>query len=178
LTRVLALSALAVGCKSTVSEGPAPPPGVVVARLAVTSGAIPSGGAVPVDFTCDGSNHSPPLTFSAAPHGTAILAVVFDDPDAAGFTHWTAYNLAPDTLALPENVELSAIGALAGDNDFHREGYAGPCPPRFEVHRYVIRVYALDTRLTLPADSTRAAVDAAMNGHVLGQGSLNAEFSH
>jgi Raf kinase inhibitor-like YbhB/YbcL family protein len=165
-------------CKSASSAGPAPPPGVMASRLAVTSATIAPGSAVPVDFTCDGANHSPPLTFSAPPRGTASLAVVFDDPDASGFTHWTAYNLPPDTLTLPEGVDLSSIGALAGENDFHRAGYAGPCPPRFELHHYAIRVYALDTRLTLSAEAPRAAVDAAMNGHVLAQGSLGAEFSH
>ena len=87
MTAVAALCAAALGCASTSSTAPAAPPGVVVAQLAVTSGAIPSGGMVPVDFTCDGANHSPPLTFSAPPRGTASLAVVFDDPDASGFTH-------------------------------------------------------------------------------------------
>jgi Raf kinase inhibitor-like YbhB/YbcL family protein len=150
----------------------------VVSRLAVTSASIAAGGAMPVDLTCDGANHSPALTFSAPPRGAASLAIVFDDPDAAGFTHWTVYNLPPDTLSLPEAIDLSSMGALAGDNDFHRGGYAGPCPPRFELHHYVIRVYALDARLTLPAEATRAALDEAMNGHVLAQGSLSATFSH
>jgi Raf kinase inhibitor-like YbhB/YbcL family protein len=178
LTVLAALYAMALGCKSTSSTAPAPPPGVIVAHLAVTSGPIASGGAVPVDFTCDGANRSPPLTFSAPPRGTASLAIVFDDPDASGFTHWTVYNLPPETLTLPEAVDLSAIGALAGVNDFHRPGYAGPCPPRFEEHHYSIRVYALDARLDLPAEASRASVDAAMNGHVLAQGSLSAQFSH
>jgi len=173
-----ALCAAPLGCTSTSSTAPASPPGVVVAQLAVTSGAIPSGGMVPVDFTCDGANHSPPLTFSAPPRGTASLAIVFDDPDASGFTHWTVYNLPPETLALPEAVDLSASGAVAGLNDFHRPGYAGPCPPRYEEHHYSIRVYALDTRLDLPAETSRAGVDAAMNGHVLAHGSLAAQFSH
>jgi Raf kinase inhibitor-like YbhB/YbcL family protein len=131
-----------------------------------------------VDFTCDGANRSPPLAFSAPPHGTASLAVVFDDPDASGFTHWTAFNLPPDRLSLPEGVDVTSIGALVGENDFHRSGYAGPCPPHYELHRYAIRVYALDTRLSLAADAPRADVDAALNGHVLAQGSLALEFSH
>ena len=173
-----ALCAAAVGCKSTSFAAPAPPPGVVVAQLAVTSAAVASGGMVPVDITCDGANRSPPLTFSAPPRGTASLAVVFDDPDASGFTHWTVYNLPAETLALPEAVDLSAIGALAGVNDFHRPGYGGPCPPRFEEHHYSIRVYALDTRLDLAAEASRTSLDSAMNGHVLAQGSLSAQFSH
>jgi Raf kinase inhibitor-like YbhB/YbcL family protein len=167
-----------MACATGSSSVPAAAPGVTVARLAVTSSSIAAGGPVPVDFTCDGANHSPPLTFSAPPHGTASLAVVFDDPDSGGFTHWTAYDLAPDTLTLPEGVDLASIGARTGENGFHRAGYSGPCPPRFELHHYVVRVYALDARLTLADEASRAAVDAAMNGHVLAQGSLNAEFSH
>jgi Raf kinase inhibitor-like YbhB/YbcL family protein len=178
LAVLAALGTGALGCKSTSSNGPAPPPGVAPSHLAVTSSAIASGAAVPIDFTCDGANRSPPLTFSAPPHGTMSLAVVFDDPDAGGFTHWIAYDLPAETLSLPEGVELTSIGALAGENDFHRAGYAGPCPPRFEEHHYTIRVYALDARLDLPPEASRAAVDSAMNGHVLAQGSLVVAFSH
>jgi Raf kinase inhibitor-like YbhB/YbcL family protein len=166
------------GCKDAASAEPSPPPGVVVGRLAVTSRSMSAGATVPIDFTCDGANHSPPLSFSAPPHGTASLAVIFDDPDAGGFTHWTVYNLPPETLSLPEGVDVTTLGAATGENDFHHAGYAGPCPPRFEVHRYAIRIYALDARVDLPADPSRAAVDRAFSGHVLAQGTLAVEFSH
>ena len=80
------------------------PPGTTLETLAVTSRSFPSNGEIPVDYTCDGANRSPQLTWSAPPPGTKSFAVVVDDPDASGgnFTHWIVYNLGADVRALPE----------------------------------------------------------------------------
>ena len=37
---------------------------------------------IPADFTCDGREVSPPLSWSGAPRGTRSLALIVDDPDA------------------------------------------------------------------------------------------------
>ena len=55
---VLLAGLLAVACRS--GGHPSPPPGVVLARLSVTSKAFTPNGAIPVDYTCDGADHSPP----------------------------------------------------------------------------------------------------------------------
>jgi phosphatidylethanolamine-binding protein (PEBP) family uncharacterized protein len=114
------LAAIALqGCKSAGGQALSPA-GKNVSRLTVTSTTFPAGGAIPVDSTCDGANRSPQLTLSAPPQGTQSLAVLVDDPDAPGglFTHWIAYNLRPDTLALPEGVDPATLGGLSGTNDF------------------------------------------------------------
>ncbi len=166
-------------CKSTGAQ-PLSPRGVGVETLTVTSSIFEPGAAIPVDFTCDGADRSPPLRLSAPPQDARSLAIVMDDPDAPGgtFTHWLVYNLPPDTLTVPEGADLAAVGALSGTNDFKRLGYAGPCPPRFEEHRYRFRVFALDALLHPEPPATRDAIDAAMNGHLLGQGALVGVYSH
>lgn len=165
------------GCESSGGR-PAPGAGVAAASLTVTSRAFASNGHIPVDQTCDGADKSPQLAWSAPPAGTRTFAVLVDDPDAPGgtFTHWLAYDLPGDRLTLPEEADLSAMGAVAAANDFGRPGYSGPCPPRGDAHRYYFRVYALDT--VLPASpQSRSAVLAAMSGHVLAEGALMGTFS-
>jgi hypothetical protein len=156
------------------------PPGKVMETMAVTSRSFSAGGPIPVDSTCDGANRSPALTWSAPPAGTQSFAVVVEDPDAPGgtFTHWIAYAIGADARSLPEGVDLASVGGAAGLNDFKRPGYAGPCPPQFEIHHYVFRVFALDARVNPGPEPSRDGIDAALRGHVLATGTLVGEFSH
>jgi hypothetical protein len=153
----------------------------VAGTLSVTSKAFAPNGAIPVDDSCDGADRSPPLVWSAPPEGTRAFAILVDDPDAIGgdFTHWLAYNLPPTTLGLPEGVDAAGLGGgEEGTNSFGRAGYAGPCPPRHEMHRYVFHVFALNAPLGLQAGASRGAVDEAMSQHVLAQGTLVGTFAH
>jgi Raf kinase inhibitor-like YbhB/YbcL family protein len=167
------------GCQSS-SGHPTSPTGVTPSTLTVTSKAFAANGAIPVDYSCDGTNHSPPLAWSAPPEGTKTLAVILDDPDAPGgtFTHWLAYDIAPSTLGLPEGAEVASLGGVEGTNGFGRTGYGGPCPPRREMHRYYFRVFALNAPLGVKPGANRDAVDAAMSQHVLAEGSLMGTFGH
>jgi len=166
------------GCQS--SAHPTAPPGVTMGSLTVTSAAFPANGPIPIDFTCDGADHSPPITWSAAPPGTQSIAVLVDDPDAPGgtFVHWVAFNLPSTTVSLPEGTDAAGAGGVSGTNGFGRTGYAGPCPPRREAHRYNFRVRALNAMIDAKQGASRDAVDAAMNGHVLAEGVLVGIFEH
>jgi Raf kinase inhibitor-like YbhB/YbcL family protein len=151
-----------------------------VESLTVTSKSFASNGTIPVDYTCDGIDKSPPLTWSAPPAGTRSLAVVVDDPDAPGgdFTHWLVFGLRPDSLAIGEAVDPAALGAFSGMNGFNRIGYSGPCPPRMELHHYYFNVFALDSPLEAKPGAARDIVDSAMAGHVLAKGTLVGTFAH
>ncbi len=132
---------------------------------------------VPVEFTCDGANISPPLAWTAPPEGTQSLALVVDDPDAPRGTwvHWVVYNLPPTARQLPEAVAPRgplASGAQQGRNDFGEIGYGGPCPPAGRAHRYYFRLFALDRRLDLPAGCSRAELDEAMRDHILSRAEM------
>jgi len=176
---VVVVAAIATsGCKSAGGQ-PLSPPGRTLSALTVTSATFASGGAIPVDFTCDGADRSPQLTLSAPPQGTRSLAIMVDDPDAPGgvFTHWIAYNLKPDTLAVPEGADPALLGGLSGTNDFKGLGYAGPCPPKFEAHHYRFQILALDSLLAPRSPATREDFLAALSGHLLGEGTLVGVYS-
>jgi Raf kinase inhibitor-like YbhB/YbcL family protein len=170
-----------VACQ-TSSSGPQPsaPQGTVLTSLTVTSKSIPSDLQIPVDYTCDGKDLPLQLTWSAPPPGTRALVVLVDDRDASSgtFTHWIVIDLPPATTSLAEGADPTKLGAKVGQNDFHNVRYNGPCPPRGELHRYRFWVYAADDVLPLNEGATRGDLDAALHGHVLGAGSLTAEFSH
>ncbi len=177
---VCVLAAAAAACRAGGGGDVQSPPGTTMESLAVTSRSFPSNGDIPVDYTCDGADRSPQVTWSAPPAGTKSFAIVAEDPDAASgpFTHWILYNISADARSVPESVDPASVGGTAGLNDFKRPGYGGPCPPQLEIHHYAFRVFALNTQLGEGPELNRDALDAAMSGHVLAAGTLVGSFSH
>ncbi|HEX6915525.1 MAG TPA: YbhB/YbcL family Raf kinase inhibitor-like protein [Chitinophagaceae bacterium] len=138
-------------------------------ELVISTTACAPGGNIPTKYTCDGENISPPLEIGNIPRGTKTLAVIMEDPDAPvrPWVHWVAWNIPP-VAQLEEN----HIGGTTGINDFRKHGYIGPCPPQ-GVHRYYIRVFALDTALHLSKGNTgKAELEKAIRSHVLASGEL------
>jgi Raf kinase inhibitor-like YbhB/YbcL family protein len=169
----------ASGCKSSSGPQPSAPDGRAITSITVTSKSLPPDKQIPVDYTCDGKDVSPELTWSAPPEGTKAIAIVVDDPDASSlFTHWIVMDLPPQATSLAEGADVAALGGKTGVNDFKNVRYNGPCPPRGELHRYRFWVYAADDALRLSESATRADLDAALAGHLLGAGALKATFSH
>lgn len=149
--------------------------------LQVSSSAFQYGGTIPVKYTCDGPDLSPPLQWSAPPKGTQSLALICDDPDApiGTWVHWVLYGLPPETTSLPEAVPKHKIvlgGARQGINDFRQIGYGGPCPPPGAPHRYFFKVYALDIPLDLEPGLTKQKLLDAMKGHILAEGELMGKY--
>lgn len=146
--------------------------------MLLESSAFASGSPIPDANARDGRDQSPPLSWSGAPEGTRSLALICDDPDAPRGTwvHWVLFDLPPGATGLAAGVEKSdrpAGGGVQGKNDYGDVGWGGPQPPRGHgTHHYEFRLSALDTRLELPPGSTKAQVEAAMQGHVLGQAKL------
>ena len=148
--------------------------------LALTSPAFTPGGEIPALFTCEGRDVSPALRFTGVPESARSLALVVDDPDAPDpkapkmtWVHWVLYNLPPTASGLPEAVALGDLpaGTRQGTNDWKRTGYGGPCPP-IGRHRYYHKLYALDAVLPDLGAATKAELEAAMEGHVVGQAEL------
>jgi Raf kinase inhibitor-like YbhB/YbcL family protein len=145
--------------------------------IKIRSAGFAEGQAIPSKYTCDGEDMSPPLSWDSSPNGTKSLALICDDPDAPSGTwvHWVIYDLSATLTELPEAVpakEEALSGAKQGRNDFGRIGYGGPCPPAGSAHRYYFKLYALDGALNLKAGATKADVENAMKGHIVGQGQL------
>lgn len=89
------------------------------------------------------------------------------------WVHWVLYNLPTDITGLAEGVSPDKLpeGTEAGLNDWKKSAYGGPCPP-IGSHRYFYKLYALDTVLKGLHQATKAAVEAAMKGHILAQTEL------
>jgi Raf kinase inhibitor-like YbhB/YbcL family protein len=89
------------------------------------------------------------------------------------WVHWVLANLPASAAGLPEGVAPKALPAdtVEGLNDWQRTGYGGPCPP-VGRHRYLHKLYALDTVLSRLRHPTKAEVEAAMQGHVLAHAEL------
>jgi Raf kinase inhibitor-like YbhB/YbcL family protein len=146
----------------------------------ITSPAFDPGASIPAIYTCEGRDISPPLEWRNPPGGTRSLVLIVDDPDAPDprapkttWVHWVLVNMPPDATGLPEAVPPGALpaGTIEGLNDWKRTGYGGPCPP-IGRHRYFHKLYALDTTLDGLHRPTRAQVEAAMKGHILGHAEL------
>jgi Raf kinase inhibitor-like YbhB/YbcL family protein len=148
--------------------------GEVMATLQVTSPSFAHEGAIPLEFTCDGADVSPALSWTAGPEGTQSYALIMDDPDAPRGTwvHWVAWNIPRPSLvdAIPAQEALDD-GTMQGMNSWPKCGYGGPCPPS-GTHRYYFKVYALDATLDLPPSTNKEALLKAMEGHVLAEGEL------
>ena len=160
-----------------------PTEAAVTKQLTITSDAFSSGQSIPAKYSCIGRNISPPLAWSEPPAGTQSFALIMDDPDApvGTWVHWVLYNISLAKRDLPEdlpitgkNMDPNAI--YVGKNSSGNIGYDGPCPPG-GTHRYIFKLYALDTTINLLPGVTREQVLKEMDGHILAQGELVGTFS-
>jgi hypothetical protein len=148
--------------------------------LTLSSASFPHNSVIPFRHTCDGQDRSPPLAWTGVPANTKSLVLIVDDPDAPDpaapkmtWVHWLLYNLPPEATGLPEgvaNTDLPA-GTRQGVNDWQRTGYGGPCPP-IGQHRYVHKLFALDVFLPDLKQPAKAALEKAMQGHILAHAEL------
>jgi Raf kinase inhibitor-like YbhB/YbcL family protein len=148
--------------------------------LKITSSAFQPNGSIPSQYTCEGKDISPPLTWSAAPANAKSFALIVDDPDAPDpakpqrvYVHWVVHNIPATATGLPENASKSGLpkGTVQGKNDWGKGAYGGPCPP-IGRHRYFFKLYALDAALTGLSSPTKADLERAMKGHVVDSGEL------
>ena len=148
--------------------------------MLLTSTAFRAGEMIPKQYTCDGKNVSPPLSWTDIPGGTKSLALICDDPDAPGGTwvHWVLFNFPVDAAGIPEQVPPGRSlenGARQGINDFRRIGYGGPCPPG-GTHRYYFKLYALDSFLESDSGITKNELLEIMDTHILAETELMGRF--
>jgi Raf kinase inhibitor-like YbhB/YbcL family protein len=172
---MIATTAAWMGCDSGVSS----------MGMTLTSQAFTDGGTIPINHTGDGEDQSPPLTWDKVPEAARALALICDDPDAPGGTpwvHWVIYNIPTTTHSLPAGVprdrELNdPSGTLQGINSWETVGYRGPSPPKKHgPHHYRFRLYALAVPVNLKPAADKAALLAAIKGHVLAETQLTGVY--
>ena len=136
----------------------------------ISSSAFAHEGEIPIEYTGEGEDLTPPLKWAGVPEGCQSLALIVDDPDAPDpkapkmvYVHWVLYNLPPGAGGVGEKLPA---GTLEGLNDWKRTGYGGPMPP-IGRHRYFFKLYALDVELPDLGEPTKEELLKAMKGHVL-----------
>ncbi len=146
--------------------------------MRLSSGAFSDGSVIPRRFTCDGDDLSPPLAWSGAPAQTCSFVLLCDDPDAPAGTwhHWAAYDIPADQTSLVEGAAQhgEGKGLKQAINDFQRQGYGGPCPPRRHgPHHYHFRLFALSVdRLPLGSKATCQDVEREARKHIIAEALL------
>jgi Raf kinase inhibitor-like YbhB/YbcL family protein len=170
--RVLLTVGLALGLGARAKESEAP--------MEISSPSFTKQTSIPAKYTCEGADTSPPLAWRDVPPSAKSLALIVDDPDAPDpaaprmtWVHWVVYNLPPQSTALPESASGKSLpqGAKEGLNDWKKPRYGGPCPP-IGRHRYFFKLYALDIVLPDLGRPTKADLEKAMQGHVVGSAEL------
>ncbi|MBS3140405.1 YbhB/YbcL family Raf kinase inhibitor-like protein, partial [Candidatus Woesearchaeota archaeon] len=151
--------------------------------MKLTSSAFNNNGFMPSRYTCDGQNISPPLTVSEVPEDARSLVLIMDDPDIPDFVkekygiqiwdHWIVFNIASTIKEISEGQNPAGI---LGKNTRGSNAYSGPCPPDAE-HRYFFKLLALDSKLNLPAGSSKTQIEEAMNGHIIEKAELVGRYN-
>lgn len=138
-------------------------------KLKISSQAFTEGGMIPERYTCDGENINPELNWSNLPENTRSIALIVEDPDAPKgvFVHWLVWN-----IPTVSGIQANSSPGEEGSNSWNSKEYAGPCPPVGEKHRYIFRLFALDSTLNMDPESKKEGLMEAMRNHVLGEGHL------
>jgi Raf kinase inhibitor-like YbhB/YbcL family protein len=189
-TQILTTCAiLAISITGSLPAGAQAPPAAApaVPGLTLTSPAFEDGSVIPAKFTQSVTDFvSPKLAWTNVPPNTVSFVLIAHDPDVAidkkigDVLHWMAFNIPGTATGLPEAVPANAMmsdGTVQAKNRRGAVGYLGPGAPAVgPYHHYTFELFALDTKLSLGADATRADVIAAMDGHILGKGVLVGRF--
>lgn len=147
--------------------------------LVLKSPEFSDGEKLPIKSGYEKGNTSPLLVWEDVPENTTSFVLIMDDPDASGWVHWLVYNIPASVNSLIEDFPRDKRlkdGTLQGLNSFNKLAYAGPCPPS-GAHRYVFKLYALDTVLDLQPGAQKHDLLKMMKGHVLQETSLKGKYS-
>ncbi|HXT69479.1 MAG TPA: YbhB/YbcL family Raf kinase inhibitor-like protein [Vicinamibacterales bacterium] len=154
-----------------------------VAVMTLSTTGWTDGGTIPLKYSQAGDEVSPPLAWTGAPTPATSFVLIVHDIDAMrgndDTLHWLVWNIPGTTTSLPEKIPQGPELA-DGSRQISATGpnYRGPgAPASGPAHHYLFELYALDTMIDVPAvgaspADTRAAIVAAMAGHVRGKASM------
>jgi Raf kinase inhibitor-like YbhB/YbcL family protein len=134
-----------------------------------------NGGSIDARFTCDGTDLSPLMTWTAPPAGTVELALLVRDDDADGYVHWAVSGILPTAGEKGEGATIT--GAFEGVNDAGTVGWSGPCPPVGDPHTYRFSLYALGQQAELPEGFTGAELAAVAEPAAIAVAELTGTYS-
>jgi Raf kinase inhibitor-like YbhB/YbcL family protein len=154
----------------------------------MTTTAFEDGGVLPAKYAGQ-MGVSPQLNWTQVPPGTQSFVLLLHDPEPAlnrglmDVTHWLVWNIPATSTGLQEAVPQGAeLPDGTRQVSLRLNGFMGPGAPPGPYHHYTFELYALDTKVDVPAAmpaeaaNTRTAVFRAMDGHILGKAVLVARF--
>ncbi len=149
------------------------------ATFLLSSTEVKDGGALPMDYTGDGSGATLPLSWKGAPAGTTGYALIMDHlaPGNEMKHYWTMWDIPATTTSLPKNVR--GVGKV-GTGFKGRVGYEPPHSQGPGAKTYVLTVYALSVPLQItqqPREVNRDVLLAAMKDKVLASASLSVVYT-
>ena len=149
------------------------------ASFVLTSPEVKDGGALPIDYTGDGSGATLPLSWGGAPAGTQSYALIMDHvaPGNVMKHYWTMWDIPTSTTSLPKNVQ--GVGKV-GTSFKGQVGYTPPHSQGPGAKTYVLTVYALSAPLQItqaPREVNRDLLLAAMKDKVLASSSLKVVYT-
>ncbi len=149
-----------------------------VARLALASDAFPKGGAIPVQYTCHGSNLPPPLQWSHVPAGTTqmFLLALSLNGESKGPIRWAVGGISPSAGGFGP-AHLPA-GAVVGRSSDGHVGWVGPCPAGSQPETIVVLMYALRSKLNLRPGFEPSTVQRELSGDTLASGVAYGAYRH
>ena len=147
--------------------------------MRLISSSFNDNGIIPRKFGYKYGNFSPSLNIEDIPPSTVSLVLIVDDPDAIGavgkiWVHWIVYNIDPSNSNFNEN--SVPPNCLIGINDFGDSGWGGPAPPDKE-HKYIFKIYALDTKLEFNNVPSKSDLEKKIDEHIIEQSILTGRFS-
>jgi len=155
--------------------------GFALSEIELVSSAFQKRGNIPKNYTGEGNDVSPPLSWSNVPEGTRSFALICHDPDAPlvtpgayGFVHWVLYNIPASVTQLAEG-ETNYTG---GANNFGSTGYGGPMPPEGHgIHHYFFWILALDVESDFETGLSMEELLKAIEPNVIGMNRLVGTYS-
>jgi phosphatidylethanolamine-binding protein (PEBP) family uncharacterized protein len=118
--------------------------------MAITSSAFERNGAVPAQYTCDGSGVSPPLEWQNVPAKAAalVLFVIDDTPTGpASGIRWVVGDISPTAKGVAAGG--TPEGGIVGSDTQGHAGYGGICPAHGKTSTIEFVLYALSKKIPL-----------------------------
>ncbi len=131
---------------------------------------------IPSKYSYHGGNLTPSFKVDDLPDNVKSLALICHDPDSPtknGYVHWVVWNIPPVTEITEQLITEQAVQGLT---DWGTKAWGGPAPHQ-GTHHYNFYLYALDSKLHLPAAADKAQLVQAMVGHILNQTLLTGLYS-
>ena len=119
-------------------------------------------GALPVDYSCDGTSATLPLTWSGAPSETKSFAIIMHHVAAVDDTHWywVMYDIPANVTGLSKN--STGVGTLGTNSVNRNTEYAPPCSKGTGEKSYTYTVYALSTQPQFSVPASQVSRDVLL----------------